>query len=266
MSVLKEKWQKRLFPKRKDAFDMKRNDFVNILTEICKHFYVSGQIVKQDNVAGYSLSEQGQEACCLLAELAMKTDYFADVTKTMLENGYSYRRVAESMGKKKVNTVKSKIYNDISKLKKKLGENAFDKIVRDRNVDLSDYIGIVESLLEKNKKKSLLEGFAFKLPPCPSELKVEQLSENDMMRLRYFVTNYSKKSLQDVEKRFKPEFVAYIKYLEENEKQLDYHEKAVYRCLRAWLAGDGERKTSDLVCKVEFEGEKDNVSEEEWNV
>lgn len=245
---------------------MKRNDFVNILTEICKHFYVRGQIEKQDNVAGYLLSEQGQEICCLLAELAMETDYFADVTKTMLENGYSYRRVAESMGKKKVNTVKSKIYNDISKLKKKLGENAFDKIVKDRKADLSDYRSIVESLIEKNRKQSLLEGFAFKLPHCSSELKVEQLSENDMMRLRYFVTNYSKRSLEDIEKRFKPEFVAYIKYLEENEKHLDSYEKAVYRCLRAWLAADGERKTSDLVCKVEFEGEKDNVSEEEWNV
>lgn len=244
---------------------MKRNDFVSMLTEICKHFYVRGGIVKQKYVTGYGLSEQAQEVCCLLVELAMETDYFADVTKTMLENGYSYRRVAESIEGKNANTVKSKIYNDISKLKKKLGENAFDKIVKDRRADLSEYKNIIENLIEKNRKQSLLEGFAFKLPPCPMNLEVEQLSENDMITLRYFVTNYSKQSLQDIEKRFKPEYVAYIKYLEENEKQLDLCEKAVYRCMKAWLAGDGQRKVSDIICKVEFE-EKESVSEEKWNI
>lgn len=244
---------------------MKRNDFVSMLTEICKHFYVRGELVKQKYVTGYGLSEQAQEVCCLLVELAMETDYFADVTKTMLENGYSYRRVAESVEGKNANTVKSKIYNDISKLKKKLGENAFDKIVKDRRADLSEYKNIIENLIEKNRKQSLLEGFAFKLPPCPKNLEVEQLSENDMITLCYFVTNYSKQSLQDIEKRFKPEYVAYIKYLEENEKQLDLHEKAVYRCMKAWLVGDGQRKVSDIICKVEFE-EKESVSEEKWNI
>ena len=238
--------------KKESVIVMSKRDFVYTLSDLCRQFYVNNTVVVQDYVVGYKLSEVAKEVCGLIVELAMETNYFCEATKDMLKTGKSYRKVAESMKNKNKNTVMSKIYNDVNKLKRKIGEGAFDYIIRTRNVDLSGYVKILKKLIKENKKASILDNFAIKLPHCPEGLEVKHLSEEDMIKLRYMIITYSKKSVRDIEKRIKPEYIAYMRYLEENEKNLDVDEKAVYRCMRAWLVGDAEKKMKDIVCRIDM--------------
>ena len=225
----------------KGEIEMRQNEFVDMLSTLCDKFYQQGKVVTDKYVAGYGLDIEQQKCCGLIVKLALETHYFKEETKRMLSEGLSYRKVAEMEGKN-ANTIKSRIYNDIGKLKKKLGENCFDTIIRCRDADVSKYITILQKLIQENSTHSLLDEFGIKIPKIENEMHVTSLSEEDMLQLCYLVTCYSKRRIKEVEKQVKKEWIAYIQYLESNRECLDENEQSIYDSLSACLRDDQTEK------------------------
>lgn len=214
------------------------NNFNSLLRSICSSCYNEGKEVKKvEAVAGYALSGQAQGLLVSLVRLCMATDYFKPDTKEYLSNKYrSIRTVIGVDGcASNKHTSRSRINYDLSKLRAVLGEDSLNVIVKQPNADLTNYISKVNELNKRYERKSLLDGFYIKTR-SGEEMKTE-VSEDDFNILMEIVKYGSKKGKMLMESNLTPEFIGYIKYLEQYEELLEDKEKERYNTLSAWLRG-----------------------------
>lgn len=190
---------------------------------------------KIEHVAGYGLSEEASNILYELYQLIMETEYFKPDTREFLSYSYgSYRKYPKSSSTaSNTNTSRSRVTYDLTKLKKILGEDALDIIIKQRDNDLSTYKEKTHELLEINRNKSIIEGFTIKLPEHGQIYN--SLSEDEKEMLFEIALTTSKKYKRDMEKIITREMLGYILYLEQNNDKLTAKEYGYFDSLKACL-------------------------------
>lgn len=212
---------------------MSKSNFNRRLGACISEMYKKGG--KIEHVSGYGLSEDASNILYELYQLIMETEYFKPDTREFLSSKYGTYRTQynnEFCAKNK-NTSRSRITYDLSKLKKVLGEDALDKIIKQRDYDLSTYKEKIHELLERNRNKSIIEGFTIKLPKYGKIYN--SLSEDEKEMLFEIALTTSKKYKRDMEKLITEEMLGYILYLEQNKNNLTAKEFECYDGLKACL-------------------------------
>lgn len=212
---------------------MAKNNFNNLLRHSMCEIHTKGKNIS--SIGGYGLSADAKEILLDLYKLIMETTYIKQDTRSFLVNKYvTYRtRVYSSGCAVNKNTSRSRIFYDTSKLKRALGEDFFDVIIKNRNTDLSRYKFKIQELLIKYKNKSLLDGFAIKLPQCNQI--ITNISDDDVDKLSNFVQYGSKKAKEMFEKGMTEDFVGYLMYLEQNKEKLEGKDLMRYNKYIQWL-------------------------------
>jgi hypothetical protein len=212
---------------------MNKSNFNNLLRQsISEIFKKNGKI---SSVSGYGLTEEAKDILFELKELIMETDYFNPDTKAFLSSRYGSYRNFPNNDKCAVNkhTSRSRINYDLSKLKKVLGEDALDKIIKQRDNDLSTYKDKVHELLERHRNKSIIENFTIKLPEYGKVY--DRLTEEESEILFHIVTTTSKKYKRTMEGLITEKMLGYILYLEQNNDKLTAEEFECYDSLKECL-------------------------------
>ncbi len=214
---------------------MAESNFTGLLRQCIGLMYKNETIISVESIAGYRQSEQAKEILIELIELVMQTDFTKPDTKEFLSNKYkTYRSISICNGcATNKHTSRSRISYDLSKLKGVIGEDAIKIILGSKDKDLSIYKDKIQQLLKKYKEKSLLDGFAIKIPQC-NEM-VTGLSEKDRWELARIISMSSKKSRARDEKNLTSDMIGYIKYLEGNKGSLQGDDLDMYQTLVEWL-------------------------------
>lgn len=214
---------------------MAGNSFNNLLRCCISAMYTENGVQTVDYLAGYGLSQEAKETLIELVTLVMETEYFKPDTKNYLSNKLSsYRNVGYSSGCAiNSHTSRSRINYDLSRLRGALGEDTLDIIIKQKGADFTRYREKIQTLIQKHRQKSLLEGFTIKLPQY-NEL-VTAISEDEIMNLISLARIHSKKGMQEDEKRITANMVGYIKYLEQNQEHLQGDELEYFQALAEWL-------------------------------
>lgn len=214
---------------------MNKSNFNRRLRACISEMYKKGG--KIEHVTGYGLSEEASNILYELYQLIMETDYFKTDTKKFLSNKYGTYRTQynnEFCAKNK-NTSRSRITYDLSKLKKVLGEDALDVIIKQRDNIISAYKEKIHELLERNRNKSLIENFSIKLPEY-GEI-YNSLTEEEVETLFHIVTTTSKTYKRTMEGLITEKMLGYILYLERNKDKLTAEELDYYDDLKVHLGG-----------------------------
>jgi len=163
---------------------------------------------------GYELSDRKKEILKAVYDLVMKSNYLKPETRAFLEGKGSYRHCNNVAGaSKNENTSRSRIYYDLSKLKKLLGEQLGTAVLQATDDELKRVEERVHKVMEKHREKSLLDGFSIKLPE--PEI-VEELTESEFKDLVAFIKLYSYKGIMRAEANISARQVGYLRYLEQS--------------------------------------------------
>lgn len=214
---------------------MARNSFNGLLRCCVVEMYTAEGIKTVEHVAGYGLSGEAKEILAELVKLIMETEYFKPDTKEFLSSKFrSYRNSTNNSGcAGNKHTSRSRINYDLLKLRAALRQDALDIIIRQKGADLSYYRDKIQSLLQKHRQKSLLEGFTIKLPEG-NEI-VSHITDDEMTALIGLARMHSGKGIKEDEKRITTNMVGYIKYLEQNQESLQGDELECFQTLSEWL-------------------------------
>lgn len=209
---------------------MSMGNFNKYLRKVVQSIYKDGKIVEVEYVAGYSVNKEVIAILKLIVELVMTTEYVKPETKAVLL-GSSYRNSGNSLDN--VNSVKSRITYDLSKLTKLLGADFFERILYKQDIDISSYMTKINQLLEGNKNKSALDILQLKLPACSGK-EVDYISQEDWMLLLYVFVKYSKNEVQRIEKQITSCMVDYLKYLESHVDSLNDIQQMHYKIINGF--------------------------------
>lgn len=214
---------------------MNKNNFNRQLRSCISEMHKKGR--KLEHISGYGLSEEASNILYELYQLIMETEYFKPDTKKFLSSKYgTYRtKYDDEFCAKNKNTSRSRITYDLSKLKKVLGEDALDIIIKQRDNDLSTYKEKIHELLERNRNKSIIEKFTIKLPEYGKIYN--SLTEEETEILFHIVTTTSKTYKRAIEGLITEKMLGYILYLEQNKDKLTVEESECYGSLKACLEG-----------------------------
>ena len=211
------------------------NSFNSLLRQCVAAMYSEKGIKAIECIAGYRLSDKAQGVLKDLVILVMETEYFKPDTKEFLAN--KVKRILDSINSnycaQNIRTSRSRIFYDFAKLRAAIGEDAMDIIIKQPKADLKRINEKIQEMLEKHHEKSLIEGFALKLPN--SNCATTSLSDGDYEMLKEMSKYGSRKGKMLMEFNFTPEILGYIKYLETNKAQLEGIEKERYNELATWL-------------------------------
>lgn len=212
---------------------MRKSNFNSQLRSCISEMYKKG--TKLEHISGYPLSEDASNILYELYQLIMETDYYKKDTIMFLINKYgTYRAQYDNeFCSKNKNTSRSRITYDLSKLKKLLGEDALDIIIKKQDTDLSRYKEIIHGLLEKHRNKSILDGFTINLPKY-GEVN-DSLTEDELNILMDIASSHSRNSKRLAEMRMTKRMLGYMQYLEKNKDSLTEGENNYYEDLKAWL-------------------------------
>ena len=172
--------------------------------------YKDGKIVEVKYVAGYTVNKEVTALLQLIVQLVMTTDWFKEETKQVLL-GSSYRHSGNTLDN--VNSVKSRITYDLSRLTKVLGADFFENVLYKQDIDVRSYTNKINELLDLNNNRSVLDLIMIKLPEYSGK-EIDYITQEDWMFLLGVFAWYSKQSVQRTEKQLTRDMVDYVKYLE----------------------------------------------------
>ena len=188
-----------------------------------------------NSLLGNHISNETAELLKKIAHLMMETDFTREDTKQYLSSKISsYRQVHKVDGcSQNSSTTATRKLQDIDKLKKVLSEEFFDELIVNKSIDIERYTNKVQSLIDKQSKKSLLDGLYIKTPNC--EGITTSINDEDFIILMEVIKYGSKKGKALLESNLTPELIGYIKYLEEYKDMLEGKELEQLEMLTAWL-------------------------------
>lgn len=226
----------------------KQTEFASKLRYLVRECYKDdGSIgISKKQLWEYKLSQGSEKVLEELVYLVMKTRYFAQEEKDFLlgESFIQIQQKLEANGRKiNVNSLKSRIYYQINRLKKELGEDALEEICRTKSNDiLKHYYKKIKQLEKGVKSKSLLDNLLLKVPEVTGE-RVTALEEEDAELLMHIVTYHSKAMLEIVQPYFTSEMASYLKYLESKDKKevWSQQDKEVFSVMQRYLGEDDYR-------------------------
>ena len=216
-----------------------KNSFDGLLRALCSecYNYRDGSIRIPKTAAGYTLSEYSKPIITDLMKLIFNTDfmrvdtrlYYGDKIKTYASIVNAVEGCAKNLS-----TVRSRIWQDSGKLKKALGSDAMEIIIRGSDLAILERYGtIIKGLLQHNEGKTLISGFVFKV--CEGDGVSNDLDDGAYQRLVEIAKVYSKLAVHTAKNSVTPEMVAYMEYLDQNKPRLGGIEKERFDELKSIL-------------------------------
>lgn len=171
-------------------------------------------------IYGYEITERVVPVLNTLVKLVVNTSYLKPETQAVLIGNKSYRNCGTVEGAaENKNSSRSRVYYDICKLKRVLGNELIEGILKADDTTLNKINSELLSLIEKYDKNVLAKQFAIKTPQV-SQGEYHELSENEWKELYCFMKYYSKKTMAKMEERISVKQITYLNYLECHEEEL----------------------------------------------
>lgn len=209
--------------------------FHNQVRQIIEVSFKSGNIEVPNTIDGISINANSKRAIGALVKLLMTTDFSSDDTKAYLTGERnSWHDVSKGCAEN-INTSRTKVRNDLLKIKYTLGEDGIADILRNKDKDIARTTEKLEDLIEKQGNDNLIKGFGINL--SKSLGTDDGLSEDEYIQLINMASVYSKKKISEAESAITVKMVGYMRHLEKNRMTLDEIDNKRYEELKSLLVG-----------------------------
>lgn len=183
----------------------------------------NGVVIRNNRIGNFKVHPKSVPAWRELIKLAMETGYFKRDVKKYLQ-GQSVENISNDRMEKKA-TTKSRINYQLGRLKQELGEDAMLELLESSDeIVISRHKKKIHELLKEYEKKSLLDNIMIRIPTYDGR-EVKSLEEDVLESMYYIIGIYAKKIVRGIEGEFTADMVAYVHYLEEQNKEEELTEE-----------------------------------------
>lgn len=219
---------------------MKQDNTLNILRSAYKKILLNGE----ETVWGYPQGREQMEILRMVLWLCMNLGFCGEEGQKLIE-GYSYREIAETLDENvNVNTAKSRALYDMGRLKRLIGRDTLEKLVKNR-LD-SDSTQELRQILKKEMDKrednrvDFLNGLVVNLPVKKNIEAIRELEEKDREFLQMLFRGYGKAVMKERVQKISDNILGYLLYLSEvkdPEGELRKEDLELYRFMEKYAYG-----------------------------